>query len=766
MRQLILVFVFLFGMSEVLSGQFDLEGVIFDKQHNEPIVGAQIALTESGEYTISDEQGYFKLYIEKESALVSINHIGYQTEFFEVTASTEYLKIGLSVFVDELQDIVITASSIREKLFNEPSNTAVLTQKDLSLGLDETIVPYLNQIPGVFMHSGALNTNRITIRGIGARSLFSTAKLKAYLNEIPLTTGDGETTIEDIDLAGIERVEVIKGPASSVYGAGLGGSINMSMMRSPYQKTTAESQFSVGSFGLIRSSNKVMHGSDKLNIYGQYSFTGNDGYRENNDYTRHNGVVNGQVFIGKQSVLSFLFQYVDLKAFIPSSIDSTDFAEDPRQAAFTWNKTKGFEDYQRTMGGLSFRQDINKNWIFNISGFSSYFDSYEVRPFNILDENSLRYGFRSTIRYQSNPTKLRYHILLGAEYFNEAYGWNTFENIDRLGEQGILLSENEELRTNVNIFTESKLSFSKRTFLKFGLNINRTRYKYTDLFDEDLIDFSGKYAFKTMASPRLALSHEINKQFNGFVQISHGFSPPSLEETLTPDGQINPDIQPERGWNFELGFKGKKIKERLDISASIYSMLIKDLLVARRTDDDQFVGLNAGKTLHDGLELQSSFSVLPNNENVSLTTMLGYTFSDFRFLDFVDGDADYRGNKLTGVPPHVLNVGAHFESEGIGLFLSGKYVASMPMRDNNSIYSDDYFIMDAKVSYNRTFFKRLDVQLFGGLRNLTNSTYAGMILVNAGSFGGNAPRYYYPGLPINWYTGLSIKYTFLPKALY
>ena len=131
------------------------------------------------------------------------------------------------------------------------------------------------------MHSGTLNTNRIVIRGIGSRSLFSTNKVRAYLNDIPLTTGEGETTIEDIDLSIIDRVEVIKGPASSLYGAGLGGTINLKTKKADYLSTSLTNQSIIASYGTYRNVSSFRHSSEKSNINLIYSRMHSDGYREN-----------------------------------------------------------------------------------------------------------------------------------------------------------------------------------------------------------------------------------------------------------------------------------------------------------------------------------------------------------------------------------------------------------------------------------------------------------------------------------------------------
>ena len=100
------------------------------------------------------------------------------------------------------------------------------------------------------MHNGTLNTNRITIRGIGSRNLFGTSKIRAYYGDIPLTNGSGETTIEDIELESIARMEILKGPSSSLYGAGLGGSIQLIPDKGVFNTHAIASSYTFGSFGL------------------------------------------------------------------------------------------------------------------------------------------------------------------------------------------------------------------------------------------------------------------------------------------------------------------------------------------------------------------------------------------------------------------------------------------------------------------------------------------------------------------------------------
>ncbi|MEL6650645.1 MAG: TonB-dependent receptor plug domain-containing protein, partial [Bacteroidota bacterium] len=126
----------------------------------------------------------------------------------------------------QLDPVVVSAFESGQNLLQQSASLSILSARELKRDQDLIIANSLNRVPGVFMHQGTLGTNRITIRGMGARSLFSTNKIRAYLDDIPLTNGDGETTLEDLDLGFVQRAEVIRGPASSLYGAGLGGTIN------------------------------------------------------------------------------------------------------------------------------------------------------------------------------------------------------------------------------------------------------------------------------------------------------------------------------------------------------------------------------------------------------------------------------------------------------------------------------------------------------------------------------------------------------------
>ena len=163
--------------------------------------------------------------------------------------------------------------------------------------------------------------------------------------------------------------------------------------------------------------------------------------------------------------------------------------------------------------------------------------------------------------------------------------------------------------------------------------------------------------------------------------------------------------------------------------------------------------------LHNGFEAELRY--FQNLGEIDLNFWGNYSFSDYTFDDFVDGEDDYSGNKLTGTAPHIFSLGVNSKLPlGFYANLNYQFVDAMPMRDDNSIFSESWQVVNAKIGWQKTFAENWNLEVFAGMNNVLDEKYASMILINAGSFGGNAPRYYYPGLPRNYYGGMNLKYKF------
>ncbi|MBR9921932.1 MAG: TonB-dependent receptor [Bacteroidetes bacterium] len=749
MRLLLLLLYGLF-FSSLLSAQDSYTGVVRDLDTGEPLPYVSVYHEASGSGVIADEDGRFRINLSAK-ALVKISYVGYQDQEVELQ-KRELNEVYLEKVIDYVTGPVIRDVPIQ---IRNPVPAMQLRASQLNRDLDISLLPALNRVPGLHMQTGNLNTNRISIRGIGSRSLYGTSKLRVYLNHIPLTDGSGNSSIEDIDMSIIDQADVLKGPGAVAYGAPLGGLIHLKAKQR--EAGSIFSKSTVGSFGLFRNSTgfNTQIGSNGW-MKANYHLSRSDGYRDNSGFRREGLNLYGENYLGSNSIFQYLVVYSKLKAFIPSSLNENDFENQPTIAASNWQAVRGFEDYEKLHAGLSLEHSFgslfNRNLVLVSSLFTSSYDGYELRPFNILDDNRQAMGGRTTLSLIERPYHSRKRTLLslGTELFRDKVEWQTFETLNR--SPGAILSNNRETRTYVNVFLKSDLQLGP-FFISSGLNLNQTKYSYSDLYSADSLDLSGDYDFDPVVSPRLAISYTMEDRFSFFGNISHGFSAPSLEETLTPDGSINPDIQPEKGWSLEAGTRGL-IFNSFHYEVSVYRMWVEDLLVARRISADQYVGVNAGKTRHDGLEVFLDYR--KTWSDWVLRPHLTYTFTNYRFIEFEDLDQDYSGNRLTGVAPHQLFCGFDLQwQDKLYAFVNYEYRSAFPMRDDNSVNSDPYSLLHLKAGYKIDLNKGWQLDVFGGIQNLLNEHYASMILINAPSFGA-PPRYYYPGLPRNWFAGLKI----------
>lgn len=740
-----------------------INGIVKDKENGAPLIFVQIINLDDGSLTVSNEFGEF---IINKKGLYEFSRIGYQAKQILIK-DDEYIIFQMQMQALELNEVIINASHIPQKLMESVSTIHVLSQKDIERSNSINIAPVLNRVPGVYMQSGALNTNKITIRGIGSRTLYGTSKIKAYYQDIPLTTGSGETNIEDFELNSISRLEILKGGISSIYGAGLGGTIHLIPKKGLLNQVNIGSGISIGSFGLIKGTIDINYGNNKGSINALYSNTQSEGYRDNNSYERQTISLTSNNFLGEKDELVFVGSYVDLKAFIPSSLNEEDYINNPTNAAFTWNSAKGFEQSKRGVFGISWNHQYNARIKHITSVFSSFKNTYEARPFNILDENTFALGIRTRLLGNAKLFARNLNWTAGTEIFKDWHPLKTFANLynnfpaEYGSVEGALLSNFLEKRNHYNLFLEADFYLITLTKISVGLNYNQTSYTLNDRFVSSVHNNqSGDYRFKGMLSPKLGFSHLFSDDTGIYGNISHGFSPPTLEETLLPDGQINKDIQPETGWNLEVGIRGKIINRRLQYNLALYRMDIRNLLVTRRTAEDEFIGINAGKTLHKGLELSADYQWI-KSDAYSLSSFHTYSLNDYAFVDFVDGLNDFSTNKLTGVPAYIFNSGIDISTYfGFYGIFNYQFVDKIPMTDSNSHFSDSYKLCNIKIGYQLAISKHLNISAYFGLNNLFNEKYASQILINAQGFNGAAPRYYYPGEPRNYYFGINLKNNF------
>lgn len=660
-------------------------------------------------------------------------------------------------------DEVILLDALKKKNATGIISSEVISAKVFQNYSPVSMVNSMNQIPGVYVFSGALNTNRITIRGIGARTLFGTDKLRMYYEDIPVTDGSGFSTIEAFDLENLSQIEVIKGPKGTAFGANLGGAIILNPKEALGRSTNFSNNTNVGSFGLLKNNLSFNHFDGKLRLGFQYGHLETDGYRQNSNFERDGFLLNTSYQINEKNKISLLVNHIDFTAQIPSSLGATAFAEDPQQATFTWRVSKGFEANNYSLVGLNYSHQFNDRLENSTSIFYSYLDKDEARPFGILAEITKGYGLRTRFSGDFSFLDNLASYSFGAELFKDEYDWDEFRNLyeDNNGNgslKGDQFARNKEFRTQWNAFGTLLLPISQKFSAQLGLNLNKTQYDYRDLFNLGAENKSANRNFKVIVLPSMNLNYAFSKNHEVFANVSRGFSNPSLEETLTPDGAINPDIAQEIGTNYELGTNLYLDERRLHLNLSIYQMNIKNLLVGERINEDQFVGKNAGETRHRGLEIGLSYH-WKISKNIQLTPFVNYTLTDHSFIAFIDEGNDFSGNPLTGVPKQRRTSGIQFRLfENFYWNTTHQHVDEIPLTNAADLYSEPFTVFNTRMGYQKKLSDHFTIGIDFGVNNLFDKVYAQSVLINTQGFGGREPRYFYPGDERNYYGSIRLGY--------
>lgn len=661
--------------------------------------------------------------------------------------------------ITQLDEIILTEDLAPKKATGITASSTIST-KTFERFNPTDIPSAVNQISGVYILSGAINTNRITIRGVGARTLYGTDKLRMYFNGIPVTNGTNFSDIEAFDLENLGSLEVIKGPKGTAYGTNLGGAIILDTKSAQTDETQLINSATVGSYNMLKDNLSFTHSEKTFNLTFSYNHLETDGYRQNSYFERDGFLLTSNINLNAKSSVGVLVNYIDYTAGIASSINQTDFEEDPTRAAGNWLAAQGFEANKYVLTGLSHTYQFSEAFKNTSSIFYTYTDHYEPRPFNILDEFTNGFGFRS--QFEGSFDKAEYTF--GAELYKDEYHWGTFENLyqDNNGNgslQGDRLSQNTEFRRQFNAFGTFTYALTTDLSAQVGLNLNKTHYNFKDLFNQGSANTSAIRDFDAILLPSFGLQYALNNG-NLYANISRGFSNPGLEETLTPDGVINPDIAQETGTNYEIGAQWTWLQKRFSANVALYRMDINNLLVAQRVGEDQFVGANAGETRHQGVEMDVKYIARLSNQ-LSLAPYFSYTFNDHTFVDFVDEDNDYSGNPLTGVPKHRLNTGVDLQhSNGLQLNLTHQYVDNIPLNDANTLSSDSFNVFNARLGYKTQLSNHFSLGVYSGINNVFDTNYAQSVLINATGFGGAQPRFFYPGNGRNYFAGVRLGYLF------
>jgi len=665
-----------------------------------------------------------------------------------------------------LADLTVTVTRESDRLSRLPMAAGVVSREALragqpTLGLDEA----LSTIPGVYVANrwNYSLDQRLSIRGFGSRANFGLRGVKVLLDGVPQTLPDGQSQLTNIEFGALERVEVLRGMASALYGNASGGVVAFQTEAPPADGLRVDVRGELGSFatakGVLRASARrgAAHGSMMV------SRMDTDGFRRHGAARQRQAALSFGWDLSPATSLLARWGYADApEAKNPGALTVAEAAADPSQPVAT-NVSRGADKaVTQHQASLQLRSVTSFDWTIEAAVFGIWRDldnplatpppgppSATAGTFNAIDRAA-----RGARAQAGIPLPLRSaRLVAGLDYQRmEDDRTNRVSDGGEPTEQ--ILADQRELTTEFGPFAQVHWDPVPRLTLQGGLRYDRVRFEVQDRHLADGEDASGA---RTMAewSGNLGASVELVSRVRAYGSVATAFETPTSTElvtTTTGTVGLNAALGPQRSTGVELGLRAAGTW--WSVTAAGFSNRIRDAIIQAREQAGRAFFANAGKLRNEGFEL--GVSAVPSSR-VSITgayTFARYRFDEYRLVNGAEVDT-LDGNQLAGVPRHFLRAGLRIEPRPeLVLYLDQLLSSSLYADDANRIEVPGWGagVTDLRATWTVST-GRSRLTPFLAVRNLFDRRYVGSVTING--FGGRVlepspGRHAYVGLSWRW----------------
>lgn len=584
--------------------------------------------------------------------------------------------------------------------------------------------------------------DRISIRGLGARAQFGVRGVRVIVDDIPATLADGQTVLNNVDLASFGTAQVLRGPASSVYGNASGGVLLLESAPPPAVPFAGRAQLLTGSDGLRQGELGVAGSNGKWNYLVNGDQLDYGGYRAFSH--AKNTHVNALAGYETQTLkLKFVANVEHHDAQNPGSLSDSLLQLDRRQA-FANNVAQATgERGTQIQTGTSARIQLPLGEV-RLSGYVLHRALVNPIPTNIIDLSRNAGGVRSAYAVTLGSSQQSITPMIGVEADLQRDDRKNYTNIH--GANGALTLNQQEHVTSASPFAQISGILGPAAVFG-GIRYDRFRFSAADrLITSDNPDDSGVRDM-TAFSPALGVSYTLRHNMTIYANAATSFQTPTTTELANrPNsaGGFNPTLGPEHVRSLEAGMHGQ-LGTRQVYRVSIYHMRITDELVPFQVPSapDRTFYRNATVAQHHGIEV---------DDRILLTSLLSahiaYSTVSARIIsDTANGSANV-GKRVPGISPGILTMSLDAgQSDGLFASLETRSERATPVNDPNTMSSPGYTVVNARLN---APIPHTGVSVAGGMNNVLDTRYNSSVVINA--VGG---RYFEPAPGRTVYLGLT-----------
>jgi iron complex outermembrane receptor protein len=798
------------GILFLISGlathaQNSISGKVIDARTNIPLAGASISIP-GNKIITTGLNGAFTISCS-ENVVITVSYIGYQTQKVK-TACNEDITIAMSESVNTLENIEITATSNQNKsLLYQPVSITKLSETELKRGnglfLDDAIN---GNVPGVTMNRRAVSSGQqFNIRGYGngvrgtrgISSNFDGQGYKVYLNGIPVTDAEGITTMDDVDFGSLGNVEVVKGPAGTLYGLAIAGVVNLKTIKPEKGQTSVGQDLMIGNYGLQRYTTQFQTSGDHSSILINYGHQLSEGFTIHNNSRKNFINFTGDFQPNARQNVSSYFGYSNSYDERSGELTIAQYDASDYSGNIEYIKRNGHSNVYTLRAGLEHSYIFNNHISNTTTIFGTSFNSNVSSAGGWTDKSATNFGIRSTFNtkffigneatlsgitgtesQRQNAQTIGYTMVKNPLDTNSVwvYGNPYYWVI------GTSTSNIYTTTATTSLFTEWTLSLPENISITAGIGYSNMKISLDDRFyNAATPNRTRRYdtSYQNMFSPHLAINKVIRKDISFYASYSKGYKAPVSSYFYIPyasgfaeSGVVNNRLQPESGNQFEIGSKGTIFNRNLVYQFAVFAAILSNKMTAVAVPYNSSTTLysyvtNGGKQKNKGAELLLKYTAFTSTKG--FLKMLGpygnITVSDFKYgsnfkYQSISGNTvttvDYSNKNVAGVPELMGNAGVDVGmAAGLYANINYLYKDGFPITSDAVFKTSAYNLLNAKLGIRQDLSKNFELHAFFGINNITGTKFPIMVFVN------QIPDAYVAGpAKANYFGGINLRYIF------
>ena len=634
--------------------------------------------------------------------------------------------------------VVVTATRVPQPSLDIPASVDRIYADEMREGRPQVnLSESLGRVPGIVVQNrqNYAQDLQISSRGFGARASFGVRGMRLIADGIPATVPDGQGQASTFALGSAERIEVLRGPFSALYGNAAGGVIALET-EDPPATPTLEPSLYLGSYDTWKAGLKFggRHGIGDLSRFET------DGYRDHSAARRDQ--LNAKLRTGSLTLVASSLRQPDAQD--PGGLDRAAFEANPRQAspnAVPFNTRKTVNQDQ---AGLSYRHPLGGTSSIEASAYAGQRDVEQFLGFaggvglssgGVVDLDRTYYG--GALRFFTGEA-LRFSAGLEYERMDERRRGFVNDN----GVAGALRRDEDDAVESADLFAQAEWRFAERWSAHGGVRASRVSFRVADFFIGGANpDDSGSKDYSEI-TPVAGLLFRQSKNMSFYGNVGGGFETPTLAELAHSNSGSGPNfaLEPATSRHAEIGAKAI-FPGRGRMNVALFGIEVDDEIAVDMNLNGRTTFRNAGGTERRGFELAAETALAGPWD-----AQLAFTRLNARFED--------SGNFLPGVARTQAYASVRYRRERYFAQIEALHRSEVPVNDANSQFAGAYTVANAVIGlvqrgerWRLTEFLRID--------NLADRSYAGSVIVNEGN-----QRFYEPAPGRNVLLGVQASLAF------